>query len=122
MGSKAKRRVALPTRPAPPTVEQILEDVRAAPADDPVFTAAALTPCPSGPPGAPRPTEDPEAPREQLYLQSRAFVAANARLQQAGKALGLRCQGLLCAGQQLERDMDQLARATLPGAPAASSG
>ncbi|XP_040846253.1 UPF0449 protein C19orf25 homolog isoform X2 [Ochotona curzoniae] len=111
MGSKAKRRVALPTRPAPPTVEQILEDVRAAPADDPVFTA-----------GAPRPTEDPEAPREQLYLQSRAFVAANARLQQAGKALGLRCQGLLCAGQQLERDMDQLARATLPGAPAASSG
>uniref|UniRef100_A0A2K5EAS9 Chromosome 19 open reading frame 25 n=1 Tax=Aotus nancymaae TaxID=37293 RepID=A0A2K5EAS9_AOTNA len=42
MGSKAKRRVLLPTRPAPPTVEQILEDVRGAPAEDPVFTALAL--------------------------------------------------------------------------------
>lgn len=41
MGSKAKKRVVLPTRPAPPTVEQILEDVRGAPAEDPVFTALA---------------------------------------------------------------------------------
>uniref|UniRef100_A0A2K6S3I2 Chromosome 19 open reading frame 25 n=1 Tax=Saimiri boliviensis boliviensis TaxID=39432 RepID=A0A2K6S3I2_SAIBB len=41
MGSKAKKRVLLPTRPAPPTVEQILEDVRGAPAEDPVFTALA---------------------------------------------------------------------------------
>uniref|UniRef100_A0A8C8Z1D0 Uncharacterized protein n=1 Tax=Prolemur simus TaxID=1328070 RepID=A0A8C8Z1D0_PROSS len=41
MGSKAKKRVVLPTRPAPPTVEQILEDVRGAPAGDPVFTALA---------------------------------------------------------------------------------
>ncbi|XP_073743466.1 UPF0449 protein C19orf25 homolog isoform X2 [Callorhinus ursinus] len=42
MGSKAKKRVVLPTRPAPPTVEQILEDVRGAPSDDPVFAALAL--------------------------------------------------------------------------------
>lgn len=42
MGSKAKKRVVLPTRPAPPTVEQILEDVRGAPSEDPVFTALAL--------------------------------------------------------------------------------
>ena len=42
MGSKAKKRVVLPTRPAPPTVEQILEDVRGAPAEDLVFTAVAL--------------------------------------------------------------------------------
>ena len=41
MGSKAKKRVVLPTRPAPPTVEQILEDVRGAPAEDLVFTALA---------------------------------------------------------------------------------
>uniref|UniRef100_A0A2I3HKS3 Uncharacterized protein n=1 Tax=Nomascus leucogenys TaxID=61853 RepID=A0A2I3HKS3_NOMLE len=40
MGS-AKKRVLLPTRPAPPTVEQILEDVRGAPAEDPVFTILA---------------------------------------------------------------------------------
>uniref|UniRef100_A0A5F9CDD6 Uncharacterized protein n=1 Tax=Oryctolagus cuniculus TaxID=9986 RepID=A0A5F9CDD6_RABIT len=36
MGSKAKKCVVLPT------VEQILEDVRRAPAQDPVFTALAL--------------------------------------------------------------------------------
>lgn len=41
MGSKAKKRVVLPTRPAPPTVEQILEDVRGTSAEDPVFTALA---------------------------------------------------------------------------------
>uniref|UniRef100_A0A2K6KQ75 Chromosome 19 open reading frame 25 n=2 Tax=Rhinopithecus TaxID=542827 RepID=A0A2K6KQ75_RHIBE len=41
MGSKTKKRVLLPTRPAPPTVEQILEDVRGAPAEDPVFTTLA---------------------------------------------------------------------------------
>jgi hypothetical protein len=41
MGSKAKKRVVLPTRPAPPTVEQILEDVRGATAQDPIFTAPA---------------------------------------------------------------------------------
>lgn len=41
MSAKGKRRVVLPTRPAPPTVEQILEDVRRAPAHDPVFTALA---------------------------------------------------------------------------------
>lgn len=52
MGSKAKKRVVLPTRPAPPTMEQILEDVRGAPAEDPVFTALALegrgSPAPAG--------------------------------------------------------------------------
>lgn len=41
MGSRAKKRVVLPTRPAPPTMEQILEDVRGAPAEDPVFTSLA---------------------------------------------------------------------------------
>lgn len=52
MGSKAKKRVVLPTRPAPPTTEQILEDVRGAPAEDPVFTA--LTPEGRGSPDARR--------------------------------------------------------------------
>ncbi|XP_050626881.1 UPF0449 protein C19orf25 homolog isoform X2 [Macaca thibetana thibetana] len=83
MGSKTKKRVLLPTRPAPPTVEQILEDVRGAPAEDPVFTTLA----PEDPPVPFRMMEDAEAPGEQLYQQSRAYVAANQRLQQAGDAL-----------------------------------
>uniref|UniRef100_A0A2K5EAT2 Chromosome 19 open reading frame 25 n=1 Tax=Aotus nancymaae TaxID=37293 RepID=A0A2K5EAT2_AOTNA len=85
MGSKAKRRVLLPTRPAPPTVEQILEDVRGAPAEDPVFTALAL----EDPPVPFRMMEDMEAPGEQLYRQSRAYVAGNQRLREAGDALRL---------------------------------
>uniref|UniRef100_A0A2K6A846 Chromosome 19 open reading frame 25 n=1 Tax=Mandrillus leucophaeus TaxID=9568 RepID=A0A2K6A846_MANLE len=85
MGSKTKKRVLLPTRPAPPTVEQILEDVRGAPAEDPVFTTLA----PEDPPVPFRMMEDAEAPGEQLYQQSRAYVAANQRLQQAGDALRL---------------------------------
>uniref|UniRef100_A0A2K5P2U6 Chromosome 19 open reading frame 25 n=1 Tax=Cercocebus atys TaxID=9531 RepID=A0A2K5P2U6_CERAT len=98
MGSKTKKRVLLPTRPAPPTVEQILEDVRGAPAEDPVFTTLA----PEDPPVPFRMMEDAEAPGEQLYQQSRAYVAANQRLQQAGNALRQRCELLRRAGEDLE--------------------
>ncbi|XP_062041086.1 UPF0449 protein C19orf25 homolog [Lepus europaeus] len=111
MGSKAKKRVVLPTRPAPPTVEQILEDVRGAPAHDPVFTALA----PEDPPGDPG-SEAPEAQRERLYQQSRAYVAANARLQRAGEGLRQQCQGLRRAGAELELDVGHVTRAALPGA------
>ncbi|XP_006904117.1 UPF0449 protein C19orf25 homolog isoform X2 [Pteropus alecto] len=118
MGSKARKRVVLPTRPAPPTVEQILEDVRGAPAEDPVFTALAPedTPGPSGRP------EDPEAQREQLYRQSQAYVAANQRLRQAGEELRRRREDLQRAGRELERAVGQAKQAVLPGAAAASSG
>lgn len=110
MGSKAKKRVVLPTRPAPPTMEQILEDVRRAPAQDPVFTALA----PEEPPVPPRNTEDPEAEWEQLYQQGQAYVATNARLQQAGDQLRRRCEDLRHAGEELEQDVDEVTQATLP--------
>ncbi|KAL3046794.1 hypothetical protein OYC64_021093 [Pagothenia borchgrevinki] len=37
LGSKNKKRVVLPSRPEPPTVDQILEDINRAPLSDPVF-------------------------------------------------------------------------------------
>ncbi|XP_007952795.1 UPF0449 protein C19orf25 homolog [Orycteropus afer afer] len=112
MGSKAKKRVVLPTRPAPPTVQQVLEDVRGAPAADPVFTA--LTPEePAGPSGR---AEDTAARREQLYQQSRAYVATNQRLRQAGEGLRHECEALRRAGEELERGVEQVARAALPTA------
>lgn len=37
-GSKGKKRMVLPIRPDPPTVEQIMEDVNRAYPNDPVFT------------------------------------------------------------------------------------
>ncbi|XP_003944533.1 UPF0449 protein C19orf25 homolog [Saimiri boliviensis] len=116
MGSKAKKRVLLPTRPAPPTVEQILEDVRGAPAEDPVFTALA----PEDPPVPFRTVEDTETPGEQLFRQSRAYVADTQRLRQAGDALRQRCEQLRRAGEDLEREVVQMKQAAVPGAQAAS--
>ncbi|XP_076977434.1 UPF0449 protein C19orf25 homolog [Tamandua tetradactyla] len=118
MGPKAKKRVVLPTRPAPPTVEQILEDVQGAPATDPVFTVLA----PEDPPGPSGRTEDTEAQREWLYPQSRAYVATNQRLQQAGSGLKLKLEVLRRVGEELEQDIDRVTRSALPMAPAPSSG
>ncbi|XP_054443387.1 UPF0449 protein C19orf25 homolog [Pteronotus mesoamericanus] len=118
MGSKSKKRVVLPTRPAPPTMEQILEDVRGAPAEDPVFTALTLEDS-SDPSWR---TENPEAQREQLYQQSQAFVATNQRLRQAGEELRQRCDDLRQAGQELEQDVIQVKQVALSEASAASSG
>ncbi|XP_049563299.1 UPF0449 protein C19orf25 homolog isoform X16 [Orcinus orca] len=100
MGSKAKKRVVLPTRPAPPTVEQILEDVRGAPAKDLVFTAVAREdpPAPSGR------AEDTEAQREQLYQQSRVYVATNQRLWRAGAQLKQQREELWQAREELEQE------------------
>lgn len=118
MGSKAKKRVVLPTRPAPPTVEQILEDVRGASAEDPIFTA----PAPEDSPGSSERAENPKDQREQLYQQSWAYVAANQRLQQAGNELRQRCEDLRRAGQELERDIGQVKWVVLPGPAATSLG
>lgn len=38
IGSKSKKRVVLPSRPDPPTVDQMLEDIGSAAPDDPVFS------------------------------------------------------------------------------------
>ncbi|XP_048197712.1 UPF0449 protein C19orf25 homolog [Perognathus longimembris pacificus] len=113
MGSKAKKRVVLPTRPAPPTTEQILEDVRGAPAHDPIFTALA-------PGDTSRPykrLEEPEAQRERLYQQSRAYVATNEQLRKAGDGLRQKCEDLWQAGQELELDISQVSQTALPPPP-----
>lgn len=38
ISSKNKNRVVLPSRPEPPSMEQILEDIQRAASDDPVFS------------------------------------------------------------------------------------
>lgn len=38
ISSKNKNRVVLPSRPEPPSMDQILEDIQRAAADDPVFS------------------------------------------------------------------------------------
>uniref|UniRef100_A0A7M4FCM0 Chromosome 19 open reading frame 25 n=1 Tax=Crocodylus porosus TaxID=8502 RepID=A0A7M4FCM0_CROPO len=96
MSTKAKKRVVLPTRPAPPAVEQILEDVQSARPTDPVFALIELP--------LPRP-EDSEEESERLYRQSHAYVEMNQRLQKACSLLKEKCEELRQAGETLEQNV-----------------
>ncbi|XP_044514539.1 UPF0449 protein C19orf25 homolog [Gracilinanus agilis] len=118
MTSKARKRVVLPTRPAPPTVEQILEDVQGALPSDPVFTS--FTPQSLEEISAPQETEDPEAERERQYQQSRSYVAMNHRLQLACGLLKQKCEELRQAGDSLEQDILEMKQRALLGAQGSS--
>ena len=60
--------------------------------------------------------------QEQLYQQSRAYVAMNQQLQRAGDGLKQKCEELWRAGEALERDVGQVKQVALPGDMAASLG
>ncbi|XP_075300288.1 UPF0449 protein C19orf25 homolog [Opisthocomus hoazin] len=101
MSSKAKR--VLPTRPEPPSPEQILADVRATHPADPVFLL----------PAEPRRDRDPSAgpaaaERERLYGQSRCYVAMNQQLQECRERLRARREELRQAGAALERGVAEM--------------
>ncbi|NXR37284.1 CS025 protein, partial [Zosterops hypoxanthus] len=98
MSAKAKR--VLPTRPEPPSAEQILADVRGTEPTDPVFVLPAEPPAEPGPaPGGPE--AEPEE-RERLYRQIRSYVGMNQRLQEAREQLRERRRELQSAGEALE--------------------
>ncbi|XP_067168985.1 UPF0449 protein C19orf25 homolog [Apteryx mantelli] len=110
MSSKAKR--VLPTRPEPPTVEQILADVRGTRPSDPVFVLAAEPRQGGGNDGIPLPDfpvpekhEDATDERERLYRQSRSYVEMNQRLQESCLLLKEKCEELRQAGATLEQDI-----------------
>ncbi|NWR93247.1 CS025 protein, partial [Furnarius figulus] len=99
MSSKAKR--VLPTRPDPPSVEQILQDVQGTHPADPVFVLPAEPPLDPGPsPGSPEPEGEE---RERLYQQSRSYVGMNQRLQESRERLREQRRQLERAGAELER-------------------
>ncbi|XP_036597610.1 UPF0449 protein C19orf25 homolog isoform X2 [Trichosurus vulpecula] len=114
MTSKARKRVVLPTRPSPPTIEQILEDVHGALPSDPVFTSFAPQALEELP--AIQENEDPEAERERQYQQSRSYVALNHRLQLACGLLKEKCEELRQSGDSLERDILEMKQRTLSDA------
>uniref|UniRef100_A0A8B9ZED1 Chromosome 19 open reading frame 25 n=1 Tax=Anas platyrhynchos TaxID=8839 RepID=A0A8B9ZED1_ANAPL len=104
MTSKAKR--VLPTRPEPPTVEQVLADVGGTRPADPILLLPAEPPrTPGGhfEEGGQEAAEEEE--RERLYRQSRGYVEMNRRLREARGQLAEKCQELRRAGAALERDM-----------------
>ncbi|XP_021234679.1 UPF0449 protein C19orf25 homolog [Numida meleagris] len=108
MSSKAKR--VLPTRPEPPTVEQLLADVRGAPPADPVLLLPAEPPRGSGGdrdgpvPGEPRGSSG----EERLYRQCRGYVEMNRRLREARRELAEKREELRRAGTALERDITEM--------------
>ncbi|XP_068775882.1 UPF0449 protein C19orf25 homolog [Struthio camelus] len=110
MSSKAKR--VLPTRPEPPTVEQILADVKGTHPSDPVFVLAAEPHRGGGHDGSPSPDfpapvkhEDAADERERLYRQSRSYVEMNQQLQESCQLLKEKCEELRRVGATLEQDI-----------------
>ncbi|NXW25366.1 CS025 protein, partial [Circaetus pectoralis] len=104
MSSKAKR--VLPTRPEPPSVEQILADVRGTHPADPVFLLPAEPRRDHGP--SPGEQEAAVEERERLYRQSRSYVEMNQRLQESRERLRERCEELRRAGAALERGISEM--------------
>nr|XP_047911252.1 UPF0449 protein C19orf25 homolog [Anser cygnoides] len=104
MSSKAKR--VLPTRPEPPTIEQVLADVGGTRPADPVLLLPAEPPRASGDHDGPAPGLEAAAEeRERLYRQSRGYVETNRRLREARGQLAEKREELRRAGAALERDM-----------------
>ncbi|XP_074019774.1 UPF0449 protein C19orf25 homolog [Numenius arquata] len=109
MSSKTKR--VLPTRPEPPSLEQILADVQGTHPADPVFLLPAELcrdhdPSP-GSPGSSR-QEVAAEERERLYRQSRSYVEMNQRLQASRERLRQQREELREAGVVLERSIAEM--------------
>ncbi|XP_041059848.1 UPF0449 protein C19orf25 homolog [Cetorhinus maximus] len=105
MTSKSKKRVILPTRPEPPTIEQILEDVRSARQSDPVFASLAEG-CEEF--LAPVRAEVLMPDVETQYQQSKAYVELNKRLQEELSELASQSEELKKAGEQLDRSISEI--------------
>ncbi|KAJ7993282.1 hypothetical protein DPEC_G00270820 [Dallia pectoralis] len=95
MGAKSKKRVVLPNRPDPPTVEQILEDISKASSNDPVFSVLE-----DENQDADKGSSDNDV--ETKYLQSRKYLEVNEQLQKIKGELIQRREVLQDAGKQLE--------------------
>ncbi|NXG52869.1 CS025 protein, partial [Psilopogon haemacephalus] len=108
MSSKAKR--VLPTRPEPPSLEQILADLQSTHPGDTIFLLPS-EPSPEHSSGEPRggsrgqriPAEEE---RERLYRLSRRYLGMNQQLQEAQERLRAQREELLRARAALESDIE----------------
>uniref|UniRef100_A0A8C3HE55 Chromosome 19 open reading frame 25 n=1 Tax=Chrysemys picta bellii TaxID=8478 RepID=A0A8C3HE55_CHRPI len=121
MSSKGKKRVVLPTRPEPPSVEQILEDIRSTQPSDPMFVLLAENlhdpfcmkstrrwepvSVHSNPTYVIKSPSESEVKSERLYQQSHSYVEMNQRLQKACSLLKAKCEELKQAGATLEQNI-----------------
>ncbi|XP_076880891.1 UPF0449 protein C19orf25 homolog [Brachyhypopomus gauderio] len=103
MGSKGKKRMVLPTRPEPPSVEQIIEDIDRAYPNDPVFSILQDPVCKEDL------TENSNNSEvEARYLQSRRYLELNEKLQEARADLVRRREELRVVGESLEQSVAEV--------------
>ncbi|XP_038596201.1 UPF0449 protein C19orf25 homolog [Tachyglossus aculeatus] len=98
MNSKSKKRMVLPTRPEPPTVEKIVQDVKEAKPSDLVFTSVVEPQ--EGPVFKPEP--------EQQYLKSSTYLSKNKQLQLTCELLKKKGEELKAVGEKLEEDIAEM--------------
>lgn len=101
MGSKSKKRVVLASRPEPPTVDQILEDISRAANDDPVFSILDDSAAEAAAPPA-------DSAVEVLVAQCRRHLQVNQQLQEAGGQLRVQTEQLQAVGEKLHRDLEKV--------------
>ncbi|XP_020773394.1 UPF0449 protein C19orf25 homolog isoform X2 [Boleophthalmus pectinirostris] len=100
LGSKGKKRVVLPSRPEPPTVEQILEDVSSSTSDDPLFRLQDTDSVSSSSSG--------DAEVELKFERCRRFMELNHRLTEAREQLKEQREELRASGERLKRDIQEV--------------
>ncbi|MCI4383644.1 hypothetical protein PGIGA_G00028780 [Pangasianodon gigas] len=95
MGSKGKKKMVLPTRPDPPSVDQIIEDINRADPSDPVFRFLQI----------PNEAGSHSNEVEARYVQSRHYLELNERLQEARTELTRKRDELSMVGESLEQSV-----------------
>nr|XP_061834604.1 UPF0449 protein C19orf25 homolog [Nerophis lumbriciformis] len=98
MTSRSKKRVLLPSRPSPPTVDHILEDIRAAAPSDPVFSILEQ----------PNASSSTDGDVERTFQQCRRHVVVNQQLHDAQVQLKRQRDELRAAGERLDRDVSEV--------------
>uniref|UniRef100_I3JK31 Si:ch73-238c9.1 n=1 Tax=Oreochromis niloticus TaxID=8128 RepID=I3JK31_ORENI len=98
IGSKSKKRMVLPSRPEPPTVDQILEDLDRAAPDDPIFSILEKT----------GQGDSTETEVELRFQQCRRYLELNKELQEARDRLVQQREELKAAGEQADREVEEI--------------
>ncbi|XP_075681530.1 UPF0449 protein C19orf25 homolog [Rhinoderma darwinii] len=106
MTSRAKKRIVLPSRPEPPSVDEILEDVRSAAACDPVFFCDLSD-------DSPIPSQEPTSDGHRQYMQTCSYVQLNNKLKEAQVELKEKYESLTSSGIKLGKVIEELREAAM---------
>ncbi|XP_054645864.1 UPF0449 protein C19orf25 homolog [Dunckerocampus dactyliophorus] len=98
MNSRGKKRVLLPSRPSPPTVDHILEDISGAAPTDPVFSILEK----------PNVSSCPDEDVERTFQQCRRHVDVNQQLHDAKVHLIRQRDELRASGERLDWDVSEV--------------